>query len=221
MLICRLPAMSSVTLHPTAAVREKMCAATRVRLTDGYAPTMDTSEITLPHLLQPTPISTAAALATLVDVLMPGDDLFPAASSVGTQGHLANRLRERAGSEGLSLLLETLGPDFAGAPFADRERTVRRLEDGHPALFALVRMAAYTAYYAAPAVIDAIRALGHEYNDAPQPRGYEMRRFDPTPGADLPAEPRGSYLTTDEVARVDTSALADLGLPAVWPRRPS
>jgi len=182
---------------------------------------MDTSEITLPRLLQPTPISTAAALAALVDVLMPGDDLFPAASAVGTQGQLASRLRERAGPDGLGLLLETLGPDFAGTPFTDRELAVRRLEDGQPALFALVRMAAYTAYYAAPAVIDAIRALGHEYNDAPQPKGYELRRFDPTPGADLPAEPRGSFLATEEIERVDTSSLADLGLPAVWPRRPS
>lgn len=198
-----------------------MCAATRVRSTGGYAQTMDTSEITLPRLLQPTPISTAAVLAALVDVLMPGDDLFPAASTVGTQSQLASRLRERAGPDGLRLLLEALGPDFAAAPFAEREQTVRRLEDGQPALFALVRMAAYTAYYAAPAVIDAIRALGHEYNDAPQPRGYEMRRFDPTPGADLPAEPRGSYLATNEVARVDTSALADLGLPTVWPSRRS
>ena len=179
---------------------------------------MDTQ--TLP-LLHPTPASTAATPAALVDVLMPGDDLFPAASAVGTQGLLAARLRDRAGNEGLSLLLEALGGRFAGATPDEREATVRRLEDEHTALFALVRMASYTAYYAAPAVIAAIRALGHEYNDAPQPRGYEMRPFDPSPGADLPAAPRGSYRTTDGVARVDTSALAELGLPAVWPRRPS
>ena len=179
---------------------------------------MDTSESTPPRLLQPTPVTVAATLAALVDVLMPGDALFPAASAVGTQGQLASRLRERAGADALGLLLETLGAGFADAPLDERERAVRRLEDDQPVLFALVRMAAYTAYYAAPAVIAAIRALGHEYNDAPQPKGYELRRFDPTPGVDLPAEPKGRYLKTDEVARVDTSALAPLGLPAVWPR---
>lgn len=179
---------------------------------------MGTSEITLPRLLQPTPVTGAATLAALVDVLMPGDDLFPAASAVGTQGHLASRLRDRAGADGPERLLEALGAGFAAAPLDEREQAVRRLEDEQPALFALVRMAAYTAYYAAPAVVAAIRALGHEYNDAPQPTGYELRRFDPTPGVDLPAEPKGSYLKTDEVARVDTSTLADLGLPAVWPR---
>lgn len=179
---------------------------------------MDTREITL---LQPTPSAVAATLAAFVDMLLPGDDLFPAASLVGTQSQLASRLRERAGPEGLTLLLETLGAGFAGAPVTEREQAVRRLEDEQPALFALVRMAAYTAYYAAPAVIAAIRALGHEYNDAPQPKGYELRRFDPTPGVDLPAEPRGSYLRTGDLARVDTSVLADLGLPAVWPRRSS
>ncbi len=182
---------------------------------------MDTSGITLPRLLQPTPITVAAALAALVDVLMPGDELFPAASAVGAQGPLASRLRERAGADGLELLIETLGPGFADAPVGEREAIVRRLEDEQPALFALVRLAAYTAYYAAPAVIAAIRALGHEYNDAPQPKGYELRRFDPTPGVDLPAEPKGAYVKTDQVERVDTSALADLGLPAVWPRRPA
>lgn len=182
---------------------------------------MGTSENTLPRLLQPTPITVAAALAALVDVLMPGNDLFPAASAVGTQGQLASRLRERAGADGLNLLLECLGVDFAEGSPAEREEIVRRIEDAQPALFALVRMAAYTSYYAAPAVIAAIRALGHDYNDAPQPTGYKLRRFDPTPGVDLPAEPRGSYLKTDKVARVDTTALGDLGLPAVWPRSPS
>ena len=77
-------------------------------------------------------------------------------------------------------------------------------------------MAIYTAYYASPPVIAAIRAMGHEYNDAPLPLGYTLRQFDPTPGIDAPRTPHGTYKRTDEIVPVDTSTLAELDLPVVW-----
>jgi hypothetical protein len=54
-------------------------------------------------------------------------------------------------------------------------------------------------------VIAAIRALGHDYNDAPQPDGYAMRPL--ARALDAPAVPRGQYVATSDVTRVDLSGL--------------
>jgi hypothetical protein len=166
------------------------------------------------------PTEAAAILAAFVDALIPGDDLFPPASTVGVQAMLADRLRDRVGPEGAPTLvrwLQTGVADFATAPTATRLEAVARLEREAPDLFAMARMATYLGYYATPTVTTAIRVLGHDYNDAPQPRGYPLAPFDPTPGADVPAVPRGAYKRTEEMAPLDPAALAalaaELGLP--------
>ncbi|MCC6314565.1 MAG: hypothetical protein IT337_11200 [Thermomicrobiales bacterium] len=171
-------------------------------------------------LLSTTPVSAAATLAAFVDELIPGDELFPPASAVGAQALLADRVRERLGPDAMEALLRALAVDDVSlgdlAPDA-RRATVARLEIETPALFGFARMAVYLGYYAAPTVTAAIRAMGHDYNDAPQPRGYPLPPFDATPGADAPANPRGGYKRTEDIAPLDQAALValavELGLP--------
>lgn len=163
-----------------------------------------------------TPRQLSEALEAFVDTLLPGDSLFPPASQVGAQHILAERLRAQHGSEAveqLATLLADEGQDFSALSQQERVRSVRRLERNEPALFAFVRAATYFAYYQHPSVVRAVRKLGHDYNDAPQPLGYAMPAFDPAVNA--PKHQRGFYKKTDEVTPVDTSALEDLlsGLP--------
>jgi hypothetical protein len=156
------------------------------------------------------PTDAARELALLADVLLPGDGLFPSASAAGAHGLLAERLRERLGARSVGEVIDAIGPATGGASLADldeeqRVAAVRRFELANPGLFAEVRTALYYGYYQSPLVVAAIRELGIAYNDAPQPHGYELAPFDPTPGQDAPLHPRGSYKRTEEMGRIATS----------------
>jgi hypothetical protein len=142
----------------------------------------------------------------LVDVLIPGDDLFPPASSAGTHHWLLDKLREFQGSAAIDELVDALeidGTSFADASHEAQVEAVRQLEADQPARFDFVRTATYYGYYQSPLVVRAIRRLGHAYNDAPQPAGYALEPFDPK--IHLPNEPRGRYIPTSQVRRVDLS----------------
>ncbi|MCA9878552.1 MAG: hypothetical protein KC442_12245 [Thermomicrobiales bacterium] len=154
----------------------------------------------------------ARELALLVDVLIPGDDLFPPASAAGAQGLLADRLRERLGLDGVDQVLAALAT-AAGGSLADLEAkaqvaAVTRFQEQEPALFALMLNTLYYSYYQLPLVVQAIRALGIVYNDAPLPLGYDLPPFEPIPGVTMPSEPRGFYFATDEVKRIDWAPAA-------------
>ncbi len=149
----------------------------------------------------------AQELALLVDVLIPGDDLFPPASAAGAQGLLADRLRERIGLDGVDQVLAALSA-AAGTPLAQldaegRVPAVARFQEQEPELFALMLNTLYYSYYQLPLVVQAIRELGIVYNDAPQPLGYDLPPFEPIPGVTIPAEPRGFYKATHEVERIE------------------
>lgn len=168
---------------------------------------------------QPTPRQSAQTLAAFVDTLLPGDDLFPPASLAGVQELLADRLRERSGAAAIVALVERLdqfcgdGLHFAQATPEERATAISRLESEAPDLFAFLYAATCYAYYASPLVTAAIRLLGHEYNEAPQPDGYALPRFDFTPGVNVPFAPKGFYKPTEDIERVDLSSLAGLALP--------
>jgi hypothetical protein len=161
----------------------------------------------------PSPMSIAATLAALVDTLIPGDDRFPPATLAGTHGLVFNRVRERRGNAALAQLSAELNRygDFVTAYSPEKIVIVRRFEEEEPELFAFLRFATYLSYYETPPVISALQALGHDYNDAPQPLGYDMPPFDYE--IHVPANPRGFYKKTAEVRRIDLTELADLGLP--------
>jgi len=172
----------------------------------------------------------AATLRAFVDVMLPGDDLFPPASAVGAHGWLADRLRERHGPDSVGLLaaaIERYGQDvvergeeaptplpppptagegepsggFAALGREAQVEAVRRFEAAEPERFVEMRWILTYGYYQSPHVVRAVRALGFAYNDAPQPLGYAMEPFDPA--RDAPAGPRGGYKATAEITRVD------------------
>lgn len=144
----------------------------------------------------------AAVYQAFADVLIPGDADFPSASSVGAHGPMADRLREVGGAEVLDRL--AMGLSNQGI-LDDAVRATAALEAMDPALFDMARVALTYAYYETPAVIEAIRGLGFPYNHAPQPDGYIMRDFDPA--IDAPKVPRGHYVATEDVRRVDLTKL--------------
>jgi hypothetical protein len=148
--------------------------------------------------MAPSPADEARLLATFVDALIPGDSDFPPASTVGVQAVLAARLRERVAGDAPARLTGLLAAALSGA--ADTEAAVRTIEAQEPGLFNAALTAAYFAYYESPAVIRVLRALGHDYNDAPLPRGYPMTPFDPA--RDAPTHRRGHWVATDAVRRV-------------------
>jgi hypothetical protein len=149
----------------------------------------------------------AQELALLVDVLIPGDDLFPPASTAGAQGLLADRLRERIGLDGVDQVLAALGTASGGTLAAldaeARVAAVARFQEQEPLLFALMLNTLYYSYYQLPLVVQAIRELGIVYNDAPQPLGYDLPPFEPIPGVTIPTVPRGFYKATHEVTRLE------------------
>ncbi len=140
-------------------------------------------------------------LGELVDLMLPGDDFFPAASTVGVHGLVRSRFFELGGDEAKSVLDSLLGQDGAEA--------LSNLEAKHPDLFAKLRTVVFLTYYEMPEVQEAIRNLGHLYNSEPLPKGYAMGRFDPK--TDMPSHGRGRYVRTEDVKRVDLSGLDYLG----------
>jgi hypothetical protein len=149
----------------------------------------------------------AQELALLVDILIPGDDLFPPASAAGAQGLLADRLRERIGLDGVDVVLSALsvagGGPLAALDARAQVAAVARFQEQEPLLFGLMLNTLYYSYYQLPLVVQAIRELGIVYNDAPQPLGYDLPPFEPIPGVTIPTEPRGFYKATHEVERID------------------
>ncbi len=150
------------------------------------------------------PRALADTLAVLVDLLLPGDELFPPASTVGVQAKLADRLIELRDPAAVTGLVDRLA-QLGAAPGKLDRAALERFERADPAEFLLIRNLAYLAYYESPAVHEAIRALGFTYHAVPLPAGYEVGRFDPA--TDLPRHGRGDFVRTEAVRRVDLSQL--------------
>jgi hypothetical protein len=154
------------------------------------------------------PAGAATLIADFVDVLIPGEKLWPSASAVGVQGHLALRLMEERGKNALPTLvkaIEAAGGPLAGLDEAARVAVVQRFEEAEPDLFGWVRDAAYIAYYENPFVAEAIVLTGHPYELRPHIKGYPVQRFDLA--RDTPRHGRGRYTKTADVRRADISGL--------------
>jgi hypothetical protein len=152
----------------------------------------------------------AAELALLLDALLPGDELFPAATTVGVHELLASRLEQLRGPSALYELAGAISD--AGGPLgvlddAGRTAAVAKIQRRYAALFDDVLRVAFLTYYEQPRVQDAIRALGFRYHAHPLPGGYaaQIGRFDPA--ADAPTHGRGSYKRTEDVRRVSLDGL--------------
>jgi hypothetical protein len=146
-------------------------------------------------------------LADFVDVLIPGDDNWPSASTVGAQAILASRLADVDGEGAVDRLLSRLDAKggFAGKNEAERTAIVADIERDEAELFKLVRNAVYLAYYESPAAAARIRSLGFEYELRPHIGGYTMPAVDPE--RDRPHHQRGFHVPTEEVRRLELSRL--------------
>jgi hypothetical protein len=149
-------------------------------------------------------------LLGLVDTLLPGGAGFPAASATGMIQQVATRLC----LVDVSLLKRLAAMFAAGGPAAGGcvklgeagwPDAASRLEVLEPKIFDELRKYAYLTYYEQPQVIEAIRALGFHYNDAPLPAGYPNEPFEHA--HDAPPHARGRWIPTDAVQRVDLNGL--------------
>jgi hypothetical protein len=147
-------------------------------------------------------------LDAVLDTLLPGGEGFPSASAAGTAAFLIDQA-DAAGLEAWLLPLLAGLDEVAGGHFAARRpehcaTLLRQLEATQPLLFARLLALTYYSYYAQPAVVAAVRSLGHDYHQTPQPLGYAMAPFDPANPSHLPTTPRGTYKRTLDMARVVT-----------------
>lgn len=120
-----------------------------------------------------------ATLAALLDTLLPGDGIFPAA---GTHG-LAGRLRSMAalrpgGTDALARIAASLPAGFAAADAATRATLLEGAEAAHPQDFERVVTAAFNAYYTAPDIRAVIARETGFAPRPPQPRGHDLPPFD-------------------------------------------
>ncbi len=116
-----------------------------------------------------------ARLTAWLDVLLPGGDGFPSASAAGAADWLSNESRfERAVADLLANL-----PDGFEDLAADRQGEVlTQIEARAPACFNAAIVAAYSAYYTRPSVLQVIEDTCGYKAGPPQPGGYELPPFD-------------------------------------------
>jgi hypothetical protein len=150
-------------------------------------------------------IDEETVLLGLMDTLLPGGAGFPAASATGMTQLVATRLCLADVN-----LLKRLAAIFAAWGRAPQDESgwhgaASRLEVFEPKMFDEIRKYTYLTYYEQPLVIEAIRALGLHYNDAPLPAGYPNEPFEHA--RDAPRYARGRWIPTDAVQRVDLKRL--------------
>jgi hypothetical protein len=155
-------------------------------------------------------------LGAALDALLPPEGSFPAPSATGVIDDFILRRVPPPGdcwvpypwvdSDGLKAVLARL----AGAQ--DATAALRRLESERPADFAILWRLAVFGYYSRPETIAAIaRDHAPAYHGAPLPLGYDhaIGRWDPADPHQLPREPRGAYIATDDVRRVAVEQLPE------------
>ena len=162
-----------------------------------------------------------ATLVAALDALLPPTGSFPTPSATGliddfilrrvpaTDTNNGSLLWPRVDSDGLRTLLAMLAAltsDLGGMTAA-----LSAFEQEQPGEFtALWRLAVY-GYYSRPETIAAIqRDLAPAYHGAPLPLGYGhvMDAWDAGDPLQFPTTPRGHYTRTEDVRRVDLSAIA-------------
>lgn len=160
----------------------------------------------------------AQALASLADVLLPGNDTWPSGAAVGVQHAVLRRYIEAKGEDTLAQLAETLGAH--GLPLLDqsdaaRADAVSAFESNDPDLFGWLQDASYFAYYEDASVVALIAARGTPYSLRPHIKGYDLPKFDLE--TQTPTHGRGHYIATKDVRPVDISGLElDTRITTKW-----
>ena len=118
-------------------------------------------------------------LNAALDTLLPGDEWWPAAGGLG----LVDRVLELAGLDPshpgmVAEACSALPADFHQQDSDARTAALERLEAGNSALFGVLQLLAYNAYYTDARVLDVVESrTGYEARP-PQPRGYVLEPFD-------------------------------------------
>jgi hypothetical protein len=156
-------------------------------------------------------------LGEALDMLLPPEGTFPAPSQTGMIERFILHRVPPAGAERVpypwvdaGMLKGTLAALAEDATTRGMAVALEWLEAERPDAFtALWRLAVY-GYYSEPETIAAIqRDLAPPYHGAPLPLGYDhvLAPWDPDDPLQMPRNPRGSYVPTDQVKRVDLSPL--------------
>jgi hypothetical protein len=155
-----------------------------------------------------------ATLERALDALLPPSGSFPAPSQTSLIDAFILKRVPESDPEGRlypALDVPALRRLLAGLQDAsDMTAALGDLERTEPAAFtALWRLAVY-GYYSQPETIAAIqRDLAPAYHGAPLPVGYAhaMTPWDAADPLQMPREPRGSFIPTSEVKRVEAAWL--------------
>jgi hypothetical protein len=133
----------------------------------------------------------SAILEDLLDILIPGDAVFPNPSTIGLARRLA--AHDRFGPV-VAELCKQLPAGFSGLAFDGKTQAVAAIEAGQPQAFGVFLIAVYSLYYTDAQVLEAIAATSGYEARAPQPLGYELEPFDPAMIA-VPASRAPHYRT--------------------------
>lgn len=137
-------------------------------------------------------------LALVLDVLLPGDADYPAASATG----LADRMQAYSRFvPTVAPLLSRLPADFAALSPPDRIAAITQVETTEPALFAAFLTGVYSLYYTAPETAAVIAAQTDHRAAPPQPGGHVLPAFHPAM-VSLPASRAPHYRPTPKVPNV-------------------
>ncbi len=157
-------------------------------------------------------------LERALDALLPPSGSFPAPSQTGLiDDFIMQRVPERDDSGQLypgldAARLKALLSRLHGSP--DMTEALTRLQQDQPGAFQSLWSLAVYGYYSRSETISAIqRDLAPAYHGAPLPIGYvdAMQRWDVSDPLQMPRSPRGSYIRTEQVKRVDSSKLTGEG----------
>lgn len=115
-------------------------------------------------------------LDLLLDVVLPGDADYPAASGIGLAKRLA--AHDRFGPTSAAAVA-FLPADFAALDRGSKTAAVKEIEAREPQAFAAFITGVYSLYYSDPAVLAAIARTTGYTPHSPQPEGYALDPFDP------------------------------------------
>jgi hypothetical protein len=134
-------------------------------------------------------------IVTVASALFPGDEVYPS----GEKAHVAHFVAERA-SEQDAEALATIANRWPAANMEQAKDSLIAMEREDSMLFSYLRELLVHGYYSSRRVLAAMVDRGYTYHGAPQPLGYPV-------GSELllPTQQRGSYIPTEEVARVENS----------------
>ena len=164
-----------------------------------------------------------ATLGAALDALLPPTGAFPAPSAIRLiDDFIVPRLPlagerpapyPRLTNDDLRTIVQSLA-DATATGETDMTAALQALEQTAPARFTALWRLAVFGYYSRPEVIAAIQHdLAPAYHGAPLPLGYAhaIEPWDASHPHNFPTTPRGHYLATDAVQRVDLSQIpADL-----------